>query len=378
MADKKISELPVASSITTDAISVLVGSDTDYQYSFTTLLDFVDTNLTVGAKITFGTILPQNTTGNNGDVFLKTDTSTFYQKVNGTWTYTYAISSGGSADGTLLYGRGVPGSSTGADNDSYIDTTTGIFYLQTSGAWSQVFSMATGPQGPPGTAGTNGTNGTNGSTILSGNTDPSNLTDGVNGDYYINLSTSYFFGPKANGAWSAGFSLVGSAPAPQVLNFTKGSSNPIFIDWSEYADLLGARPTVIIDVRQTTAISSFGSITPGSGYTNNTYNNVRLTGGSGEGAIANIVVTSGIVSSVTLVAGGIGYSSSDTLTATLPVGSGFSIAVQAIDNSYIRSSFTEQCNMDSINSTVKSICIDAPDPGNDTITSDEIRVTLKQ
>ena len=210
MADKKISELPVASSITADDISVLVGSDTDYQYSFYTLLDFVDANLTVGARMTFGTTIPQNTAGSDGDVYLKTDTHTLYQKVNGAWTYTYTMPSGNGADGTLLYGMGAPGSTVGADNDSYIDTTTGIFYLRTSGTWSQVFSMATGPQGPQGTAGTNGTNGTNGNTILSGTVNPSNTTDGVNGDYYLNLSTYTLFGPKSAGVWGDGVSIIGS------------------------------------------------------------------------------------------------------------------------------------------------------------------------
>jgi len=226
MADKKISELPVASGIAADDISVLVGSDADYQYSFTTLLDFIGANLPLGAKMTFGTTLPQNTAGNNGDIFLKTDTATFYQKVNGMWISAYTISTGNGADGTLLYGMGIPGSTTGSDNDSYIDTTTGIFYLRTSGAWNQVFSMATGPQGPPGIAGTNGINGTNGNTILSGNTDPSNLTDGVNGDYYINLSTYYFFGPKANGIWPAGISIVGptGTDGTNGINGTNGNS----------------------------------------------------------------------------------------------------------------------------------------------------------
>lgn len=378
MADKKISELPVASSITIDDISLLVGSDADYQYSFTTLLDFVDTNLSVGAKVTFGTTLPQNTAGNNGDVFLKTDTATFYQKINGIWTYTYTISTGNEVDGKLLYGMGVPGSTTGADNDSYIDTTTGIFYLRTSNVWNQVFSMATGPQGPPGTSGTNGTNGTNGNTILSGTIDPSNLTDGVNGDYYINLSTYYFFGPKANGIWAAGFSLVGDTPPPLILDFPKGAANPIFIDWTAYVNTLGPKPTVIIEVRQTTAISSFGTITGGSGYTNNVYKNMPLTGGSGKGAVANISVVGGAVSSIEIIKGGIGYSVSDILSASIPGGSGFSVQVQTIGNSYIKSSFSEQCNMDATNNTVLSICIDAPDINNNAITSDEIRVTLKQ
>jgi len=54
MADKKISQLPIALAIDPANISVLVGADTDYQFSFTTLLSFVATNLSVGSGITFG------------------------------------------------------------------------------------------------------------------------------------------------------------------------------------------------------------------------------------------------------------------------------------------------------------------------------------
>ena len=212
MADKTISELPVASGIGTSDISVLVSNGTDYQFPFSTLLSFVEANLQVGAKITFGTVVPQNTTGNNGDVFFKTDKRTFYQKTSGTWSVTYTITDNSAADGTLLYGTGIPGSSTGTDNDSYIDTSTGIFYLRTSSTWAQVFSMATGPQGPQGTAGTNGTNGTNGNTVLNGTTNPAN-TLGNNGDFYINTSNYYLFGPKAAGIWPAGASIVGMAGA---------------------------------------------------------------------------------------------------------------------------------------------------------------------
>jgi len=135
---------------------------------------------------------------------------------------------------------------------------------------------------------------------------------------------------------------------------------------------------VIIDVRQTTAISSFGTITGGSGYVNNVYQNIPLTGGSGEGAVANINVTGGAVSFIDIVKGGIGYSVSDTLSASIPGGSGFFVQVQTIGNSYIKSSFSEQCNMDPTNSTVLSICINAPDINNNAVTSDEIRITLKQ
>jgi len=235
MADKKISELPIASVIDPADITVLVASGTDYQFSFTTLLTFLATNLSVGSTVSFGTAVPQNTIGINGDVFFKTNTSAIYQKISGSWALAYSIPTGSGPDGTILYGEGVPGSSTGANNDSYIDTTTGIFYLKSSGTWAQVFSMATGPQGPQGIAGTNGTNGTNGNTVLNGTTNPSNSL-GNNGDFYINISTWYLFGPKASNIWPDGFSIIPGYASPYLsVPFTAGGTNPLIITgWEAY------------------------------------------------------------------------------------------------------------------------------------------------
>jgi hypothetical protein len=262
MADKTISELPVASAIGATDISVLVSNNVDYQFDFTLLLQFITANLSTGAAITFGTSVPQNTAGKNGDIFIKTDTAAFYQKLNGTWALAYTIPLSTTTGIELLYGLGVPGSAIGADGDSYIDTSTGIFYLRTSGTWAQVFSMQTGPQGPQGTAGTNGINGTNGNTILSGTTNPSNLTDGVSGDYYINLSTYYLFGPKAAGVWPAGISLITSI-SPDTYNQSFTAVTGLTINWqtdiitgtATYAAFLGnslsQRPTVYAETTNT-------------------------------------------------------------------------------------------------------------------------------
>jgi hypothetical protein len=208
--DKKISELPVASSINAADLSVLVHSGTDYQFAFSTLLAFIGSGIDMGAHVSFGSTLPQNTTGKNGDVFINTAAGRFAQKIAGTWTVVYTLpSTSGSTDGTVLYGLGIPGSSTGDNNDTYINTGTGIFYKKSAGVWGQVFSMQSGPAGAQGTVGTNGTNGTNGKTILNGATNPSNLSTGVDGDFYINTSTFTFFGPKVGGVWPAGTSLIG-------------------------------------------------------------------------------------------------------------------------------------------------------------------------
>lgn len=242
--DKKISELPVATSISAADISVLVDSGTDYQYTFTLLLQFLEANLNTGASISFGTALPQNTSGNNGDVFVNTSVGAFAQKVSGTWAVVYTLPAANAADGTLLYGPGIPGSSTGKNSDSYINTLTGIFYQKLSGTWSQVFSMATGPQGPQGTAGTNGTNGTDGNTILFGTSVPSNGATGVNGNFYINTSTYVLYGPKTAGVWSDGISLIGTGiptggTAGQIL--AKADGTDFNTDWEDnsFANLSG-------------------------------------------------------------------------------------------------------------------------------------------
>ena len=87
----------------------------------------------------------------------------------------------------------------------------------------------------------------------------------------------------------------------------------------------------------TEAIKTFGALTAGSGYTNDgTYTGVALTGGTGSGATADIVVTAGAVTSVTLVDAGTGYKVGDTLSAAAANigtgGTGFAIAVATVSD----------------------------------------------
>ena len=82
------------------------------------------------------------------------------------------------------------------------------------------------------------------------------------------------------------------------------------------------------------AIKTLGAITGGTLYTNGTYTNVSLTGGSGFNAKATIVVSGASVTSVTITARGANYIVGDVLSATAAsiggTGSGFSIPVTAI------------------------------------------------
>jgi len=83
-------------------------------------------------------------------------------------------------------------------------------------------------------------------------------------------------------------------------------------------------------------IAGFGTITPGSGYTNGIYEQVPLTGGDGSNAVATVTVSGGIVTAVTLTNPGYFYISGNVLSASPSYiggsGSGFSVPVNNIQN----------------------------------------------
>jgi hypothetical protein len=92
-------------------------------------------------------------------------------------------------------------------------------------------------------------------------------------------------------------------------------------------------PTIVQGQITTLNTASFSG---GSLYTNGVYQNIPLTGGSGSGAYADIVVSGGAVTSVSLRYGGNFYVVGDSLSAATTTigssGSGFSISVTAITN----------------------------------------------
>jgi hypothetical protein len=84
-------------------------------------------------------------------------------------------------------------------------------------------------------------------------------------------------------------------------------------------------------------VTSVGTITGGSGYTNGTYFSVPLTGGSGSGGLATITVAGGVVTAVTVTNGGTQYVVGNTLSAAATdiggTGASFSVPVSAVSNS---------------------------------------------
>lgn len=90
-------------------------------------------------------------------------------------------------------------------------------------------------------------------------------------------------------------------------------------------------PTIVQGV-----IKTVGTVTGGTSYTNGTYLGVPLTGGQGSYATADIVVSGGAVTGVTIKNGGSMYVIGDVLSASSAniggTGSGFSAPVATVSN----------------------------------------------
>jgi hypothetical protein len=137
-------------------------------------------------------------------------------------------------------------------------------------------------------------------------------------------------------------------PSPTATGLPKHYAifGPAYSDLNELSFILGPTPNSSYDVELhyyyyptsivQSSIATFGAITAGSSYTNGTYFNVPLTGGSGSGATARVVVSGGAVTSVTLQNPGVFYAVGNTLSAAASniggTGSGFSIPVATVDN----------------------------------------------
>lgn len=109
---------------------------------------------------------------------------------------------------TIHNGKTDPAAATGNDGDLYINTNTFDFFgPKAAGNWGPPISLV-GPKGVDGKDGTNGKDGLDGHRILSGSTNPDNAI-GNNGDIYLNTTLFNFFGPKTGGNWGTPVSLVG-------------------------------------------------------------------------------------------------------------------------------------------------------------------------
>lgn len=82
-----------------------------------------------------------------------------------------------------------------------------------------------------------------------------------------------------------------------------------------------AKVTGTVTRKEPGAVATFGTRVNGSGYTNGTYTNVALSGGTGYGATATLTVSGGAVTASSLVRGGQWYTVGDVLSCEL-IGAG--------------------------------------------------------
>ena len=87
-------------------------------------------------------------------------------------------------------------------------------------------------------------------------------------------------------------------------------------------------PTIVQGQITTISITNAGS-----GYTNGVYQNIPLSGGSGSGAYADILVVGNVITEVTLKFGGNFYVVGDSMYATIgSTGTGCAISVTGVSN----------------------------------------------
>ncbi|MGE5612706.1 MAG: hypothetical protein ACM3UO_00325 [Bacillota bacterium] len=194
------------------------------------------TNGTNGSTWYTGTGTPSAGLGTNGDYYFRSTTADIYNKVAGSWGSPIANITGPAGATGATGPTGATGSTgpTGATGPAGVNGSTwyqgagtpssgtgvnGDYYLNTS--TSDIYNKVSGSWGSPilnikgatGSTGSTGAAGTNGSNVILTNGTPSSGT-GNNGDYAIDTTTGNTYGPKASGAWGSATGNV----IPTIIN----------------------------------------------------------------------------------------------------------------------------------------------------------------
>jgi hypothetical protein len=154
---------------------------------------------------------------------------------------------------------------------------------------------------------------------------------------YNGLTSRSLFGVSAGSLFDITNALGGAVGTAVVTGLTSSRMQHAMFNAGGGNVLLwvnGADAPQRYDGNLQGSLISLTTLVAGSTYTNGTYTNVPLTGGTGTGAQATIVVSGAVVASVTITTPGTGYVVGDVLSATAATiggtGSGFTIAVQTV------------------------------------------------
>jgi hypothetical protein len=130
-------------------------------------------------EILFGTEDPNNGIGNNGDLYINTNTGQLFSKVNNNWVFRIFLK---GERGTQIYsGNNPPAEYLGLNGDYYINTTNGNLFRKQNGDWTLIYNLGSTSSG------------SSGSNIYFLQGVPSNA-DGNDGDVAIDVGSSQYSG----------------------------------------------------------------------------------------------------------------------------------------------------------------------------------------
>jgi hypothetical protein len=137
-------------------------------------------------EILFGTEDPDNGIGNNGDLYINTNTGQLFSKVNNNWVFRIFLK---GERGTQIYsGNTPPAEYLGLNGDYYINTTNGNLFRKQNGDWTLIYNL--------GSTGNSGS----GTTVYFVEDIPSDA-DGNNGDVAIIRWEGSIY-RKQSGSWA--------------------------------------------------------------------------------------------------------------------------------------------------------------------------------
>lgn len=129
-------------------------------------------------EILFGTEDPNNGIGNNGDLYINTNTGQLFSKLNNIWEFKVNIK---GERGTQVYsGNAPPNQFIGLNGDYYINTTNGNLFKKQEGDWTLIYNLGSTSSG----------GGSGGSNVYFIQGIPSDA-DGNDGDVAINLFSGF-------------------------------------------------------------------------------------------------------------------------------------------------------------------------------------------